>query len=128
MRLAPGPRKAVTVLHVLSSVGFAGATAAVLTLALAGAERRSVELVAGGVSLPLVVAALLTGLVSALFTPWGLLKHGWVVVKLGLLLVMLAVALVAAGSVAGTVGQLALLLLSTVLSVFKPRGIVPGTR
>ena len=36
------------------------------------------------VLLPLSVASLVTGLVQALGTKWGLLRHHWVVVKLGI--------------------------------------------
>src|ERR671919_195924 len=38
--------------------------------------------VAGGVIVPLAVAALLTGILVSLITKWGLLRHYWVVISL----------------------------------------------
>jgi phosphotransferase system glucose/maltose/N-acetylglucosamine-specific IIC component len=80
-----------------------------------------------GVLLPLLVAGLLTGVVSALTSPWGLFRHGWVVKKLLLTLAAIAVGLAVVGPgtnwvrSAGLAVVLALLLLTTTLSVFKPR-------
>jgi hypothetical protein len=148
--LPPQARRALLVLHVLSSVAVAGNAATILVIALGSdgsrGEYRLMPLLANTVGLPLVVVALVTGVLGGLFSPWGLFRHGWVVVKLILLVVVLgcgvfvlrpALARLAiepgAGTawVTGVVGDcvpLALLTLSTVLSVFKPKGIFPGTR
>ncbi|GGK37064.1 hypothetical protein GCM10008955_33720 [Deinococcus malanensis] len=96
---------------------------------------------------PLSVLALLSGVAQALLTPWGLFRHYWVVFKLLLTVVATVVQLltmpeisvmanVAARSVPngdaapGLEGQLlhpgaglVVLLVITVLSVVKPRGL-----
>jgi hypothetical protein len=95
------------------------------------------------VIVPLAIASVLIGVVNALGTHWGLVRHYWVVVKLLLTLVATAVLLVetqsisaladaaAAGgdprSLPGTlphsVGGLILLLVVTGLSTYKPKGV-----
>ena len=40
------------------------------------------QIIANAVIVPLALAALVTGVVSALGTTWGLLRHYWVVTKL----------------------------------------------
>lgn len=94
MILQPGPRKAALVGHVTSSVGWLGAVAAFLVLAVVAlhtanaATSRSLyvamEVLGKAVLLPLAVASLVTGLVQSLGTPWGLFRHWWVIVKLAL--------------------------------------------
>jgi hypothetical protein len=127
-----GRRRLLLTLHVSSSASNLGAT--VLTLALlvgagVGAAPTSGlgTLCVYGVLVPLLVAGLLTGVVSALTSPWGLFRHGWVVKKLLLTLVAIVVGLAVVGPstnwlrLAGLAAVLALLLLTTTLSVFKPR-------
>jgi hypothetical protein len=126
-----GRRRLLLTLHVSSSASNLGAT--VLTLALlvgagVGAAPTSLgTLCVYGVLVPLLVAGLLTGVVSALTSPWGLFRHGWVVKKLLLTLAAIAVGLAVVGPstswprFAGLAVVLALLLLTTTLSVFKPR-------
>jgi membrane protein implicated in regulation of membrane protease activity len=74
-----------------------------------------------------------TGVTSALASPWGLFKHGWVVKKLLLTLANTVILLAVAGpgTAAGAPGwllplglavQLALFVLTTALSVYKPKG------
>jgi hypothetical protein len=41
------------------------------------------ELTGWFVIVPLALAALLTGLVMSLITPWGLFRHYWVLIALG---------------------------------------------
>ena len=101
------------------------------------------------VLVPLSFAALLTGLVMSLGTPWGLFRHYWVIFKLLLTILatiilqgftqtmsrMVAIAsdptisivqLRAMGAGMGhAVGALVVLLVITILSVYKPRGITP---
>jgi hypothetical protein len=125
-------RRLLLTLHVSSSASNLGAT--VLTLALlvgagVGAAPSSSlgTLCVYGVLVPLLVAGLLTGVVSALTSPWGLFRHGWVVKKLLLTLAAIVVGLAVVGPstswprFAGLGAVLALLLLTTTLSVFKPK-------
>ncbi len=80
------------VAHVASSVGWLGAVAVYLALgvlALASADESTVrgaylvmEPLAWAVLAPLALASLVTGVTQSLLTPWGLLKHYWVVCKL----------------------------------------------
>lgn len=85
-------RKLSLTAHVISSVGWLGAVAAFLALALAGltspdapmarAACLAMDLVTWVVIVPLAFASLLTGLVVSLGTPWGLFRHYWVLTKL----------------------------------------------
>ena len=157
MLLRPGPRKILLVTHISTSVGLLGAVAGFLTLAIIGLISpdpqlvRSVypamDLITRLLILPLVIASLVIGVAQSLVTPWGLFRHWWIVVKLGLNLIILAVLLVqmpgirrvaevAASSapletlfgvrasfVVHATGGLLALLIPLGLSVFKPRGL-----
>ena len=95
-------RKFALTAHVACSVGSLGAIACFLALAVAGltsqdapmvrANYLAMELTAWFVIVPMVLAALLTGLVQALGTTWGLFRHYWVLLKL-LVTVLVAVVL-----------------------------------
>jgi hypothetical protein len=110
----------------------------------------AMDLVARAVIVPACVASLLTGVVQSLATPWGLFRHYWVIFKLlltiaatVLLLVHLgpiryaaglasarAPDLVALGPVARQLvltsgGAVLLLVTTTVLSIYKPAGVLP---
>lgn len=90
--MAPPLRKAALVAHVGSSVGWIGAVAVSLALAVAGlaaSDGRSVravylalEVVGWYGLVPFSVASLLTGLIQGLGSTWGVFRHYWVVVKL----------------------------------------------
>jgi hypothetical protein len=92
MTLTPGFRKFALTAHVTSSVGWFGAVAAFLALAVAGLVHPDVQIVRGAylalelitwfVIVPLAFVSLLTGLVVALGTTWGLFRHYWVLIKL----------------------------------------------
>ena len=94
MTMPPALRKAALVGHVTSSVGWLGAVAAFLVLAVvalhtadattSGSLYLAMEILGKAVLLPLAFASLFTGLVQALGTPWGLFRHWWVIVKLAL--------------------------------------------
>jgi hypothetical protein len=85
-------RKFALALHVISSVSLLGAIAAFLALAVAGLTSQNAQMmravypamqvIARFVIVPLAFASLLTGLIQSLGTPWGLLRHYWVLVKL----------------------------------------------
>lgn len=89
--------------HVTTSVAWLGAAAAVAGLAIVGATSgdeltvRSVYIamqpIAVFVVVPLSIASLLTGVVQAVGTPWGLLRHYWVLALLALNIIATAVLL-----------------------------------
>ena len=163
MMMRPGVRRLVLTAHVTSSVGWLGGVAVVLALAVAGVASQDAELVRSAylameltgwfVLVPLSLASLLTGLVQALGTTWGLFRHYWVVFKLFinvfatvvLLMYMqtlgnladLAAQATSAGDLRGLRSSspvlhagaaLFLLLVATILAVYKPRGLTPYGR
>jgi hypothetical protein len=158
MTMGPRLRKFVLTAHIACSVGSLGAVAVFLALAVAGLSSRdaatvraaylATELIAWFVILPLIAAALLTGVIQALGTSWGLFRHYWVLVKLlltALTLVVLALQLegisylaraAAETTLSATdlltlrrsimihaLGGLVVLLTTTMLSVYKPQGL-----
>jgi hypothetical protein len=92
LMLPPRARKLALTLHVMASVGWLGAVAVFLALALVGVTHSDAVTVRAAyvameratwlVIVPLAVASLLTGVVQGLGTPWGLFRHYWVVAKL----------------------------------------------
>jgi len=92
MTLAPRIRKFALTAHVISSVGWLGAVAGSLALAVAGLTSQdaqvvravylTLELTGWFVLVPFALASLLTGLVQSLGTKWGLFRHYWVLAKL----------------------------------------------
>lgn len=92
MTLNRGLRKLVLTAHITSAVGWLGAAAGFLALAVAGVTSQDAQMVRAVylaaepltrlVLVPLSLASLLTGLVQSLGTPWGLFRHYWVVFKL----------------------------------------------
>ena len=97
-------RRIVLTAHVSASVGWLGAVAAFLVLAIAGLTGPSVQMVRGAylamglttwfVILPLALASLLTGVVASVGTAWGLFRHYWVAVKLLITLFITVVLLI----------------------------------
>lgn len=91
MRMTVGVRRLALTVHVTVSVGWIGAVAAFLVLAVAVRASTDVRLVGGAylaanlmgwwVIVPLAVASLLTGVISSLGTEWGLARHYWVWLK-----------------------------------------------
>lgn len=85
-------RKAMLTTHVICSVGWIGAVAAFLALAVVGLIGRDMQLmrsmylamheIAWEVIVPLAFASLVTGMTSSLGTPWGLFRYYWIVFKL----------------------------------------------
>jgi hypothetical protein len=155
--MGPLVRRTALTVHVAVSVGWLGSVAAFLALALIGAGSSdaatlsamyvALDALARFVVLPLGLAALATGVVQSLGTPWGLVRHHWVLAKLVLTLAatgLLALHLgpirdaadiartpgLQAGDLGDLRGQLvvyaglalAALLTTTALSVFKPAG------
>lgn len=91
MTMKPSLRKFALTAHVTFSVGWLGAVAAFLVLAIAGLSSRDAQMVRAAylameqiawfVIVPLAFASLLTGLVQSLGTHWGLFRNYWVLVK-----------------------------------------------
>jgi hypothetical protein len=156
--MRPPVRKLVLTAHVTFSVGWFGAVAAFLALAIGGLVSHDAEVVRANylamavigwfVIVPFGVGSLLVGVIQSLGTEWGLSRHYWVLVKLVLTIAALTLLLVhmrlvshvssiaaAAGLSAGDLrglriqlvgdasGALVVLLVNTVLSIYKPRGM-----
>jgi hypothetical protein len=156
--MPPRLRKLALTAHVVSSVGWLGGVVGFLALAVAGLTSQDAQLVRGAylgmeligwlVLVPLSAASLLSGLVQALGTRWGLFRHYWVLSKLVMTVFATAILLVhmqptsrladaarettlsdadLAGLrvqlVANAVAALLVLLVTTALSVYKPGGV-----
>ena len=103
MTMTPRWRKFALVVHVAASVGSIGAVIAFLALAVSGlsddnpmmtrADYLSMELITWSVIIPLVLASLLTGLLSSIGTTWGLFRYYWVLIKLLITLLVIGVLL-----------------------------------
>jgi uncharacterized membrane protein len=163
MTMTPGLRKFALTVHVTSSVGWFGAVAGFLALAVAGltsqdartvrASYLAMELTAWYVIVPLSFASPLTGIVQALGTQWGLFRHYWVLIKFLITIpstIVLLVHMRAISHLAGVAAEttlsggdlrglriqlavdataaLLVLLVATMLSVYKPRGLTPYGR
>jgi len=91
MTMKPRLRKFALTAHIVFSVGWLGAVAGFLALAIAGLTSQDTQLaraaylamglIAKFVIVPLNLASLLTGLVQSLGTKWGLFRHYWILVK-----------------------------------------------
>lgn len=90
--MTPRLRKFTLTAHVTTSVGWLGAVASFLALAVAGLTSQDAQMVRAAylameltgwfVIVPLSLASPLTGLVQSLGTTWGLFRHYWVLAKL----------------------------------------------
>lgn len=158
MILSPRLRKFALTAHVTTSVGSLGAVAGFLALAAAGLASRDPQMVraaypamafiAWSVIVPLLLVSLLTGLIQALGTTWGLFRHYWVLAKLMLTVLTVIVLLLqmdgidfmartatetalSSADLLGlrrslrfhAAGGLVVLLTTTALSIYKPRGM-----
>ncbi len=157
MIMGPRLRRVVLITHITSSVGWIGAVAAFFALAVTGVTSQDTPVVRGAylamevsawyVILPLAVASLLIGTVQALGSRWGLVRHYWVLIKLGVTVVAFVVfvaklplishlARVAAQTTPSAAdvgtqmelvlhsgGGLLVLIVPAALSVYKPRGM-----
>ena len=154
-------RRIMLTVHIALSVGWIGSVAAFLSLAIVGRTSPDAVTITSAyvamntislfVVVPLSLAALLSGLLMALLTPWGLFKHYWVVSKLAMTLLAAGLLMLhqfsavsaAAAQVraptealpsAGRLGlqlvvdgslAIASLLIVVTIAVFKPRGVTP---
>jgi hypothetical protein len=157
-------RKLSLTAHITLSVGWLGSVACSLALAIAGLVSRDAHVVRASyvalglttawITIPLSFGSLLGGVVQSIVSPWGLVRHYWVLVKLVLtvfattLLLVHAqpIRLLATQATLGTLvggelqhvrihvaadaaAALITLLVATILSVYKPRGATPwGTQ
>ena len=90
--MTAGARKFALTTHITSSVGWLGAVAAFLALAIAGVVSGDSQMVRAAylamhlttwfVIVPLSLASLSTGLIESWGTAWGLFRHYWVATKL----------------------------------------------
>jgi hypothetical protein len=156
MAFAPAFRRFTFTTHVTSSVGWVGAVLVFLALAGIGLTSQDERTVRGAylvmvpaawfVLVPLAHAALVSGIVLSLGTPWGLIRHYWVALKLVItafstviLLIYMGTFRQMAGVAADPVVELGLvrnpspllhailalmlLLAATVLAIYKPFGL-----
>lgn len=141
------PRPALLALittHIVVSVGLLGDSAGFLAVAVRraasqdsefrGAARELLAMFALYFGIPLSLLAMLTGTVLALSTSWGIFRHAWVMIKLGLILSVIVVGATVISPLlqpAGRPDDLALvlgggwdvlaLLTATALAVVRPR-------
>lgn len=160
MSMPPPLRKFALTVHLTCSLGWIGAVIVYLALVLAALTTpdadtlRSawsmMEVSALYVIVPLAIGSLVTGLLMALGTKWGLFRHYWVLISFGLTVFAAGVlvqhiqtirsyaALAAEPSTsvavlrAGLSGELLhagvgliVLLVIQVLNVYKPQGLTP---
>jgi hypothetical protein len=159
--MTPGVRKLALTAHVACSVGWLGAVTVFVVLAVVGLTSEDAQTVRSAylvmepagwfVLVPLALASLLTGLVQAVGTSWGLFRHYWVLFKLVINVfatIVLLMYMQTLGSLADVAANsradldvvrspspllhagaaLVLLLTATVLAVYKPRGLTPYGR
>ena len=156
--MTPRIRRLALTAHVVCSVGWLGAVAAFLALAVIGLTSDDAETARGAylvmeraawlILVPSAFGSLLTGLVQALGTTWGLFRYYWVLFKLLINVFATTVLLTymetfrSMADVAGdrradlsvvrnwspllhSILALVLLLVATTLAVYKPRGMTP---
>ena len=153
--MRPGLRKLVLSAHLTFSVGWIGTVIAYLGLGVAAVTSTDVgtvraawiamELTGWYVIVPLAIASLLTGLVMALGTKWGLFRYYWVVISFVLTLFAVVILLLHMPTVSATVDVvlevegadlevlggdlfhpgigLIILLVIQVLNLYKPPGL-----
>ena len=164
MTMSPALRKLALTVHLVLSIGWIGAVIAYIGLNVAIVTSGDPQVVRAGligmeltgrfVIVPLALTSFITGLIMSLGTPWGLLRHYWVLISFFLtafsLIVLLlhmpdmssmaAVTTPGDGAQHGASGEqhgsgrgdflhagggLFVLLVITVLNVYKPRGMTP---
>ena len=96
-RMSPKTRKVVLLLHVISAVGWLGLHIGNITFAITGLTTgdprtqqtafRAVDMIGGMLLIPISLLAFTTGVVLALGTRWGLVRHWWVLTKFVLTLI-----------------------------------------
>ncbi|HET7768449.1 MAG TPA: DUF2269 domain-containing protein [Chloroflexota bacterium] len=116
MILSPGWRKLTLTVHLTASVGWIGAVVAYLALGVSAvtapddetlrAAWIAMEVTGWYAIVPLAIGSLVTGVVISLGTPWGLFRHYWVIISLGLTSLCLVVLLAHMPGVSATAAAL----------------------
>src|SRR5262245_51730877 len=158
MSFAPALRRSTFTTHVTSPVRLLGAVLTLLALAAIGLTSHDERTVRGTylvmapaawfVLVPLAHASLFSGVALSLGTPWGLIRHYWVAIKLVItafstviLMIYMGTFRQMAGIAADPVAELGLvrnpspllhailalvlLMAATVLAIYKPFGLTP---
>jgi hypothetical protein len=160
MTMTPSFRKVALTAHVTASVGWLGALAVFLAHAVASVTSQDTVIVRAAciamgltawfVIFPLSITSLITGLIQALGTAWGVFRHYWVLAKLLLTVLATTVLLLklapigyladsavqttfSRGDLVGlrvsilvhAVGGLLILLTVATLAIYKPAGMTP---
>lgn len=96
-------RRSLLVAHVAVSVSWLGLTVGLLTLGIAAfstgdpataqAATRAMKIFGDWLIVPIALFSLVSGLVLALRTPWGLARHRWVWTKFWLTLITVALSI-----------------------------------
>jgi hypothetical protein len=157
MTLSRGLRKFVLTAHITFAVSWLGAVAGFLALAIVGLHSQQTQTVSAAylamdwitrfVILPLSFAPLITGPILSLGTPWGLVRHYWILAKLLITLLSTIILLIhlqpihyladaaTNGTLSGadlqiqvqmvvaSIAALIALIATNVLAVFKPKGM-----
>jgi hypothetical protein len=153
--MTPSLRKLALTVHLVVSLGWMGAVIAYLALGVSAVTSQDAQTVRAAwiamevtgwfVIVPLAIAAILTGLVVALGTPWGLFRYYWVLITLVLTILATVVLLLHMPTVTSLADQarsvddahlgglggdllhpglgLVVLVVITTLNVYKPRGL-----
>ncbi|HZS21367.1 MAG TPA: hypothetical protein VFA63_10305 [Pseudonocardiaceae bacterium] len=154
-RLATRPRAIVRAVHVLASIGWFGLVVVMLVLSAAalttdgGPSPHFPYQLMDQIASPMIpitaVATLVTGVALSVATPWGLLRHWWIVVKLVLTLAVIMTGASLTGSwilqasagpttparwllVGGAAVHLLMLASAMIISVDKPWGRISRSR
>src|SRR5262245_47274806 len=158
MAFTPTLRRLMFTTHVTSSVGWIGAALVFLALAAIGLSSQDERTVRGAylvmapaawfVLVPLAHTSLLSGIILSLGTPWGVIRHYWVAIKLVITVFSTVILMIymgtfrqMAGVAADPVAELGvvrnpspllhailalvLLIVAVVLAVYKPFGMTP---
>ena len=155
--MAPRLRKFTLAVHLTVAVGWIGSVVAYLALGVAAVASDDAQTIRGAwiameitgwyVIVPLAIASVITGMLIALGTRWGLFRHYWVLISFVLTVLSAAVLLLHMPTVSEQTdiareadgpglrelgGDLlhpaigfAVLLVVQVLNVYKPRGMTP---
>jgi hypothetical protein len=156
MLMSPRLRKFTYTTHITSSVAWIGAVIVFIAMAALALTSRDAATVRGAylvmapaawfALVPLAHASLLTGIALSVGTTWGLIRHYWVVLKLGITVFCTVILMIYMGTFRQMAGiaadpfvdleavrnaspllhatvALVLLLVTTVLGVYKPFGL-----
>jgi hypothetical protein len=110
--MKPGLRRLALITHLTFSVGWIGAVVSYLARGVAAVTTQDGQMVRAAwtgmdltgwyVIVPLALASLLTGLVMALGTKWGLFRHYWVLISFLLTIISTVVLLLHMPTVSST--------------------------